>query len=118
VLEIDGNSKFYVSSAARQEVFHGRRGQLRQKYRQGQEEQLGALGLVVNALVLWNTIYIQASLDHLRHRGVQINEEDVARLSPLGYDNFNVHGRYSFELPPRVAKGGLRSLRGSEWLDE
>ena len=37
-------------------VFHGQRGELRQRYREGQEDQLGALGLVVNAIVLWNTI--------------------------------------------------------------
>jgi TnpA family transposase len=36
-------------------VFHGQRGELRQQYRQGQEDQLGALGLVVNTIVLWNT---------------------------------------------------------------
>jgi len=33
-------------------VFHGRKGELRQRYREGMEHQLGALGLVVNALVL------------------------------------------------------------------
>src|SRR5258708_36878751 len=31
-------------------VFHGKRGELRQRYREGQEDQLGALGLVVNIL--------------------------------------------------------------------
>ena len=29
-------------------VFHGKQGELRQRYREGQEDQLGALGLVVN----------------------------------------------------------------------
>ena len=29
---------------------------LRQRYREGQEDQLGALGLAVNVIVLWNTI--------------------------------------------------------------
>lgn len=29
-------------------------------YTDGQEEQLGALGLVTNAVVLWSTIYMQA----------------------------------------------------------
>lgn len=48
-----GESRNNVS----REVFHGRRGELRKKYREGQEEQLGTLGLVVNTLVLWNTIY-------------------------------------------------------------
>lgn len=33
-------------------VFYGRRGEVRQRYREGQEEQLGALGLVVNAIIL------------------------------------------------------------------
>lgn len=34
-------------------LFHGQRGELRQRYRQGQEDQLGALGLVVNIVALW-----------------------------------------------------------------
>ncbi len=41
-------------------VFHGQRGEVRQRYREGQEDQLGALGLVVNVLVLWNTLYMNA----------------------------------------------------------
>ena len=36
-----GESRHSLSRA----VFHGRRGELRQAYREGQEEQLGALGL-------------------------------------------------------------------------
>ncbi|MEX9255050.1 Tn3 family transposase [Pseudenterobacter timonensis] len=30
---------------------------------------MGALGLVTNAVVLWNTMYMQAALDHLRAQG-------------------------------------------------
>lgn len=37
-------------------IFHGKRGELRQRYREGQEDQLGSLGLVTNIVVLWNTI--------------------------------------------------------------
>ena len=33
-------------------VFHGPRGEVRQRYREEQEDQLGALGLVVNSSVL------------------------------------------------------------------
>jgi TnpA family transposase len=46
-------------------VFHGKRGELRQRYREGQEDQLGALELVVNIIVLWNTLYINAVLEQL-----------------------------------------------------
>jgi Tn3 transposase DDE domain len=31
-------------------IFHGQRGEIRKHYREGQEDQLGALGLVVNAV--------------------------------------------------------------------
>jgi len=67
-------------------VFHGKRGELRQRCRQGQEDQLGALGLIVNAVVLWNTIYMDAALKQLRKEGFPVLDEDVARLSPLGHD--------------------------------
>ena len=53
-------------------VFHGKRGELRQRYREGQEDQLGALGLVVNVIVLWNTIYMDAALDQLRAEGFEV----------------------------------------------
>lgn len=43
--------------AVARDVFHGQKGELRQRYREGQEDQLGALGLVVNILLLWNTLY-------------------------------------------------------------
>ena len=39
-------------------VFHGNKEELRQRYREGTEDQLGALGLVVNALALWNIRYL------------------------------------------------------------
>ncbi len=93
------------------EVFHGRRGELRQRYREGQEDQLGALGLVVNALVLWNTVYMEAALEQLRTEGYEVKPEDVARLSPLGYRHFNFLGRYSFNLTKPVTEGKLRPLR-------
>lgn len=91
-------------------VFHGKRGELRQHYREGQEDQLGALGLVLNMIVLWNTIYMEAALDQLRADGYTVKNEDVARLSPLLHEHINMLGRYSFSVPEAVAKGELRPL--------
>ncbi len=92
-------------------VFHGKRGELRQRYREGQEDQLGALGLAVNVVVLWNTIYMDAALNRLRAEGYEVRDEDVARLSPLGFEHINMLGRYAFTLPEPVARGELRPLR-------
>jgi hypothetical protein len=92
-------------------VFHGKRGELRQRYREGQEDQLGALGLVVNAIILWNTIYMDAAIAQLRAEGFDVRDEDLARLSPLGHEHINMLGRYAFILPEPVARGELRPLR-------
>jgi TnpA family transposase len=89
-------------------IFHGSRGELRQRYREGQEDQLGALGLVLNAVVLWNTMYTNAALELLRAAGYEVRDEDVARLSPLVYKHINFLGRYAFASPP---EGPLRPLR-------
>jgi hypothetical protein len=97
-------------------TFYGQRGELRQRYREGQEDQLGALGLVVNALVLWNSRYIGAVLDRLRADGEEIPEELVARLSPLGHEHINMLGRYTFALAEPLARGALRPLRDpAQW---
>jgi len=101
-----GESRHGVARA----IFHGQRGEVRQRYREGQENQLGALGLVVNVVVLWNTLYMDAALAHLRLKGVETKPEDVARLSPLGHENINFLGRYSFALSESVARGELRPL--------
>jgi TnpA family transposase len=66
-------------------VFHGKRGELHQRYREGQEDQLGALGLVLNIITLWNTIYMDAAINQLRQEGFPVYDEDVARLSAYGY---------------------------------
>jgi TnpA family transposase len=97
------------------DICHGKRGQIMQAYRQGQEDQLGALGLVLNAAVLWTTRYLDAAVEQLRalpvdQREHRILDEDVARLSPLRHANLNVLGRYSFRASG-PAGGRLRPLR-------
>jgi hypothetical protein len=93
------------------DLFHGKRGELYQRYREGQEDQLSALGLVMNVIVLWNMIYMDAALSQLRLEGYLVCDEDVARLSPFGYEHINMLGRYSFVVPESVTRGELRPLR-------
>jgi TnpA family transposase len=83
-----GGGRHYLA----RKVFHGRKGELRQPYREGQEEQLGALGLVVNCIVLYDTIYTQRIVEQLRADGRQISDEDIRRLSPLVIEHINLVG--------------------------
>ena len=91
-------------------VFYGKKGELHQAYREGQEDQLSSLGLIVNTIIVWNTRYMQAAIEKLRKDGEIINDADIRRLSPLGYEHINIVGKYSFNLSEELAKGGLRTL--------
>jgi TnpA family transposase len=64
-------------------TFHGRRGEIRHAYREGQEDQLGSLGLAVNVMALWNTIYMQAALEKLREDGVDVSDAGDGQQTSL-----------------------------------
>lgn len=98
-------------------LFHGQRGELRQRYREGQEDQLGALGLVLNTIILWNTRYLDAALTHVRAEGTVVNDADVARLSPLGNAHIHVQGRYHFTMQEAARHGELRPLYSPDPTD-
>jgi len=91
-------------------ICHGRRGEIKKRYREGQEDQLGALGLVTNAVVLWNTMYMDAALNHMKDKGTDVSQADMSRLSPLQHSHINVLGHYSFVLTDLISEGKLRPL--------
>ncbi len=97
-------------------IFYGQRGELRQPYREGQEDQLGMLGLALNATVLWRTRYTDACLTQLRQQGHPVLEDDAARLSPLGDAHLNVLGRYTFT--ESATEAALRPLRDPHAPDD
>jgi len=88
-------------------VFHGQKGELRQRYREGQEDQPGALGLVVNILLLWNTLYMQDALDDLRAQGHRALQEDIERLSPLTLQHMNLQGTSLIRRPVKLTSRHL-----------
>jgi TnpA family transposase len=94
-------------------IYPGERGEIRSALREGQEEQLGSLGLALNAVSHRNAIYMQEAL----RQGMDVHDEDVSHLSPLIWRHLNVLGRYDFSLPETVLNGGLRPLRNptSAW---
>jgi len=98
-------------------TFHGKKGELYQRYHEGMEDQLGALGLILNCIVLWNTRYMNAALERLRTQGYLVLDEDVARLSPFVREHLNVVGTYTFALPD-LGEAGVRPLRDPDAADD
>ncbi|MCU4937136.1 Tn3 family transposase [Bacillus cereus] len=73
-----------------------------QLYREGQEDQLGALGLVIT-IVVWNTRYIESALQVLQNRSHMIDNDDISRLSSLDHKHIN-YSRKVFIYSPRRSK--------------
>lgn len=92
-------------------VCHGNRGELGAGYREGQEDALGALDLVLNVIALWNATYMQAVVKRLEAERHPVDLADLSRVSPLAHRHINLLGRYAFTVPEAVANGKLRPLR-------
>jgi TnpA family transposase len=97
-------------------TFHGRKGELRHGYREGMEDQLGALGLILNTITRWNTVYLDHALDEMRATGYPVLDADVARPSPYMRRHINFHGHYSFASTD--LGGARRALRDPDLPDD
>lgn len=76
------------------------------------EDQLGALGLVLNMVVLWTTVYLDAAVAKLRADGYPVRDEDLARLSAFIREHVNVDGHYFFKRLD--LQGARRPLRNPD----
>jgi TnpA family transposase len=103
--------------ALARKISHGKKGELYHRYGRGLENQLGALGLVLNCVTLWTTVYLDAAVRQLRAQGYPVLDEDMARLSPFVSRHLGVHGTYTFALPD-LAPGAIRDLRNPDAPDE
>jgi TnpA family transposase len=99
--------------ALARKICHGKKGELFHRYERGLENQLGVLGLVLNCVVLWTTVYLDAAVRQLQAQGYPVRPEDMTRLSPFVSRHLGVHGAYSFLLPD-LAPGAIRDLRDPE----
>ncbi len=77
-------------------VWFGGDGLIRRKQEEAQQEVVGALNLVTNLVMLWNTVYLQQVVQTLRAEGIEARDEDLARLSPARYEHINRLGKYTF----------------------
>ncbi|GAA2731470.1 Tn3-like element Tn3 family transposase [Actinocorallia aurantiaca] len=98
-------------------ICHGKKGELYHRYERGIENQLGALGLVLNCVTLWTTVYLDAAIRQLKAQGYPVQDEDMARLSPFVHSHLGVHGTYTFALPD-LAPGAIRDLRDPDGAED
>lgn len=95
----------------RQFLHFANEGKIRAHLEEEQINEASCLNLVTNAIVLWNTVYMQAIVEQLRVEGYQINESDLRHLGPARFEHINPYGQYTFNVRQELARKGLRPLR-------
>jgi Tn3 transposase DDE domain len=72
------------------------------------------LNLVVTAIVLWNTVYLEQAVAAIRQSGQAVSDETLAHLSPLKWEHINLTGDYHWRKDAGLQNGKLRPLRVSK----
>lgn len=90
--------------------FH-RLGRLRDRTLKSRQHRASGLNLVVTAIILWNTVYMERAIQLLRARGEEIPDGLLPYLAPLGWQHINLTGDYIWPETPRLDGQGFRPLR-------
>lgn len=106
-----GLNKGEAKNALARAVFFNRLGELRDRSFENQLYRASGLNLVVAAIILWNTVYLERAVQELRSRGQLIDDDLVQHLSPLGWGHINLTGDYTWQQNTYVERGTFRPLR-------
>jgi hypothetical protein len=106
-----GLNKGEARNALARAVFFNRLGELRDRSFEDQRHRASGLNLVVAAIVLWNTVYLERAVYALAAHGHSVDEELLPHLSPLGWDHIALTGDYTWKTHRSVERGQFRALR-------
>ncbi len=95
----------------RRDLFFAHEGTVRRRHHEQQTEQALCLSLVTNAVITWNTAYLELALERLSQRRGRIDRDLLAHISPALLEHVNPYGTYDFPVEAEYARSGYRSLR-------
>ncbi len=111
-----GLNKGEARNALARAVFFNRLGELRDRTHENQRHRASGLNLVVAAIVLWNTVYLERAVAAIRRNGQSISAEALSHLSPLKWEHINLTGDYHWRKDAGLGNRTLRSLRTNQPL--
>lgn len=92
-------------------LFFGKRGEFRERGIQDQLQKASALNILINAISVWNTVYLsEATKEFKKHDALK--EELLPHISPLGWEHINLLGEYKFDSN-RIPANMLRPLNNN-----
>ena len=106
-----GLNKGEAKNALARAVFLNRLGEIRDRSFENQRYRASGLNLVVSAVVLWNTVYLERAVQALRDSGEIVDDKILQHLSPLGWEHVNLTGDYIWRQSRQPEQGKFRPLR-------
>lgn len=80
-------------------MFTNKQGRIADRTLQNQEHRASGLNLMIAAIALWKTLYMERAVEHLRSRGVAAPGPCIAHLSPMGWAHVSLTGDYLWRIP-------------------
>ena len=105
-----GLNKGEARNALARAIFFYRLGEIRDRSFENQRYRASGLNLVVAAISLWNTMYLERAILALRQQH-PVEDALLKHLSPLGWEHINLTGDYVWHANKRVAAGRFRPPR-------
>jgi hypothetical protein len=102
-----GLNKGEARNALARAVFFNRLGEIRDRSFENQRHRASGLSLVVAAITLWNTVYLERATEQMA-KSRQFDPALLQHISPLGWEHINLTGDYTWHTNKRVAKGWLQ----------
>jgi len=109
-----GLNKGEARNALARAVFFNRLGEIRDRTFESQVFRASGLNLLVAAIILWNTRYLELALSELHRRGYDVSNDIVKHIAPLGWGHVGLTGDYVWSMNDQPSLGGLRPLRRQE----
>ncbi len=106
-----GLDKGEAKNALARAVFLNRLGELRDRSFENQRYLASDLNVVVAAIILWNTVYLEWAIHSLRTAGMDVDEQALPHLSPLGWEHITLTGDKLWRQRLPIAPGTLPPLR-------
>lgn len=103
-----GLNKGEAMNSLARSIFFGKRGELRERALQDQLQRASALNIIINAISIWNTVYLTKAIEYKKENGV-LHEELLHHISPLDWEHINFLGEYKFKQSTTLET--LRPLR-------
>lgn len=72
--------------------------EIRDRSYEDQLHRVNGLQLLISVIVIWNTVYIEKAIELLRSQGMEIPEEYVQHISPLGWEHIALTGDYIWNV--------------------